>query len=75
MAAGQGDPQPPIDSKTDFIKIIYTSGATGIPKGAPYTHYQAIRGGFVYSEALNPPRMISFWPLFLSIILMPLFVS
>ena len=54
MAAGQGDPpRPSIDSKTDFIKIIYTSGATGIPKGAPYTHYQAIRGGFVYSEALD----------------------
>ncbi len=54
MKAGQGDPpRPSIDPQTDFIKIIYTSGATGIPKGAPYTHYQAIRSGFVYSEALD----------------------
>jgi acyl-CoA synthetase (AMP-forming)/AMP-acid ligase II len=42
-----------INPQTDFIKIIYTSGATGIPKGAPYTHYQAIGSGFVYAKALN----------------------
>jgi len=54
MTSGIGNlPMPLIDSKNDFIKIIYTSGATGIPKGAPYTHYQAIRSGFVYAEALD----------------------
>ena len=54
MASGKGNPPMPlIDPKNDFIKIIYTSGATGIPKGAPYTHYQAIRSGFVYAQALD----------------------
>jgi acyl-CoA synthetase (AMP-forming)/AMP-acid ligase II len=54
MASGGGEPpRSLIDPKTDLIKIIYTSGATGIPKGAPYTHYQAIRSGFVYSQALD----------------------
>jgi len=54
MTSEKGNlPRPLIDSKNDFIKIIYTSGATGIPKGAPYTHYQAIRSGFVYAQALD----------------------
>jgi len=48
-----GVPAVSIDPETDFIKIIYTSGATGIPKGAPYTHYQAIRSGLVYAQALD----------------------
>jgi fatty-acyl-CoA synthase/long-chain acyl-CoA synthetase len=50
---GEAPPRTAIDPRTDFIKIIYTSGATGIPKGAPYTHYQAIGSGFVYAEALG----------------------
>jgi len=50
---GKSLPHVTIDPQRDFIKIIYTSGATGIPKGAPYTHYQAIRSGFVYAEALE----------------------
>lgn len=48
-----GAPTVSIDPETDFIKIIYTSGATGIPKGSPYTHTQAIRSGFVYALALD----------------------
>ncbi|MBN1103052.1 MAG: acyl--CoA ligase [Deltaproteobacteria bacterium] len=48
-----GPPTVSIDPETDFIKIIYTSGATGIPKGSPYTHTQAIRSGFVYAQALD----------------------
>jgi fatty-acyl-CoA synthase len=57
MTQGKGDPPvPSIDPRTDFLKIIYTSGATGIPKGAPYTHYQAIRSGFVYAQALDTSR-------------------
>jgi fatty-acyl-CoA synthase/long-chain acyl-CoA synthetase len=46
-------PKVSIDPETDFIKIIYTSGATGIPKGSPYTHTQAIRSGLVYAQALG----------------------
>jgi fatty-acyl-CoA synthase/long-chain acyl-CoA synthetase len=48
-----GPPAVSINPETDFIKIIYTSGATGIPKGSPYTHAQAIRSGFVYALALD----------------------
>ncbi|RJR29650.1 MAG: long-chain fatty acid--CoA ligase [Desulfobacteraceae bacterium] len=48
-----GPPAVSIDPETDFIKIIYTSGATGIPKGSPYTHTQAIRSGFVYAMSLD----------------------
>jgi fatty-acyl-CoA synthase len=53
-AAGTGDPPvPSIDPVKDIVKIVYTSGTTGIPKGAPYTHYQAVRSGFIFSTALD----------------------
>lgn len=48
-AQGGESPGPGPD---DLSMIIYTSGATGIPKGAPLTHGQVVRLARVYSKAL-----------------------
>lgn len=47
------DQKPKINPHHDYLMLIYTSGATGVPKGAPSTHYQCIRAGCIYSEALD----------------------
>ena len=45
--------RPAVDPHHDYLMLIYTSGATGIPKGAPSTHYQCIRAGCLYAESLD----------------------
>lgn len=55
LKADQGQKPIPveIDPRKDYATIIFTSGATSVPKGAPSTHYQCIRESFSYSNALQ----------------------
>lgn len=43
---------PAIDIHKDTSMLLYTSGTTGVPKGARVTHYQAVRGGYAYSTGV-----------------------
>jgi fatty-acyl-CoA synthase/long-chain acyl-CoA synthetase len=45
-------PLPHAD-ENDICTLIYTSGATGVPKGAPATHAQVVRQARVYTDALS----------------------
>lgn len=55
IAVGRGQEPIPVEinPREDYAIIIFTSGATSIPKGAPSTHYQCIRESFTYSDALQ----------------------
>jgi fatty-acyl-CoA synthase len=44
---------PVINAKTDLITLMYTSGTTGIPKGAMATHYQLIRNTTQFIDRLD----------------------
>jgi acyl-CoA synthetase (AMP-forming)/AMP-acid ligase II len=44
---------PVIDTKKDLITLMYTSGTTGVPKGAMATHYQLIRNSSQFIERLD----------------------
>ncbi|MBI4596089.1 MAG: acyl--CoA ligase [Candidatus Tectomicrobia bacterium] len=44
---------PGIDIHKDLSMLLYTSGTTGIPKGAMINHYQAVRGGYAYSTGVG----------------------
>lgn len=48
----RNQPVPEVD-ENNVCMLIYTSGATGVPKGAPATHAQVIRQARVYTEALG----------------------
>ncbi|NLT35718.1 MAG: acyl--CoA ligase [Gaiellales bacterium] len=51
-----GDPtaaRPVEAADDDYAMIIHTSGATGVPKGAPSTHWQCTNEGFHYARALR----------------------
>jgi long-chain acyl-CoA synthetase len=48
----------------DLLTIIYTSGTTGPPKGAQWTHANAVALLRAYDDALPMPRrMVSFLPM------------
>lgn len=49
----RADQRPDLNPHQDYLMLIYTSGATGVPKGAPSTHYQCIRAGCLYAETLD----------------------
>ncbi len=49
--ADRQHPLPVVEGR-DICMLIYTSGATGIPKGAPATHAQVIQQAGVYARAL-----------------------
>ena len=56
-----------INTHEDYVMLIYSSGSTGIPKGAPQTHWQVIRQGFNYQKSLNTTAddiYIAFLPLY-----------
>ncbi len=56
-----------INTHEDYVMLIYSSGSTGIPKGAPHTHWQVIRQGFNYQKSLNTTAddiYIAFLPLY-----------
>lgn len=44
---------PFIDAKNDLITLMYTSGTTGVPKGATATHYQLVRNSTQFIERLD----------------------
>lgn len=44
---------PVIDPKKDLLILMYTSGTTGVPKGATSTHYQLIRNATQFIERLD----------------------
>ena len=44
---------PTIDTKNDNIILMYTSGTTGVPKGAQSTHYQLVRNSSQFIERLE----------------------
>ena len=63
---GKGYAAPGIDTQNDLSMLIYTSGSTGEPKGTMITHYQAVRGGFMYSvvaDATSEDIFLGFLPM------------
>ncbi len=55
-----------IDPREDLCMLLYTSGTTGLPKGAMIRHYAAIRGGWEYSQgtqATSEDKFIGFLPM------------
>jgi fatty-acyl-CoA synthase len=55
-----------IDPQEDLCMLLYTSGTTGLPKGAMIRHYAAVRGGWEYSlgtRATSEDHFIGFLPM------------
>lgn len=46
-------PEAVVVADDDYAMIIHTSGATGVPKGAPSTHWQVTNEPYHYSRALR----------------------
>lgn len=44
---------PELNVREDLIMLLYTSGTTGVPKGAMITHYQAVRNASLGIDLLN----------------------
>lgn len=55
LKAGQGQKPVPVEIniREDYAMIVFSSGATSIPKGAPSTHYQIMREAYTYGNALQ----------------------
>ncbi|NMB34696.1 MAG: acyl--CoA ligase [Firmicutes bacterium] len=65
--AGKKYERPGINTAEDYVMLIYSSGSTGIPKGAPHTHWQVLQQGFNYQQSLSADaddRYIAFVPLY-----------
>jgi len=59
-------PVAPIDPREDLCMLLYTSGTTGMPKGAMIRHYAAVRGAWEYSQgtqATSNDKFIGFLPM------------
>lgn len=50
---GKKFPATGLNVREDLIMLLYTSGTTGVPKGAMITHYQAIRNASLFIELLD----------------------
>ncbi len=64
--ASTNDPIQPVDSE-DGLVVLYTSGTTGLPKGALVSHRAMVTRTMVYAAELNVPSMDTFFawsPLF-----------
>ncbi|MED4601206.1 class I adenylate-forming enzyme family protein [Paenibacillus validus] len=56
LLAGSNDvipPQPAIDPLHDTFCILYTSGTTGVPKGAMVTHRSVVQSGMTIAKSLQ----------------------
>ncbi len=59
-------PVASIDPREDLCMLLYTSGTTGMPKGAMIRHYAAVRGAWEYSQgtqATSKDKFIGFLPM------------
>lgn len=50
---GEKCPDPGLNTSEDLIILLYTSGTTGVPKGAMTTHYQAMKNASLGRDILN----------------------
>ncbi len=54
ISSGSAELTQPVEPRDDdYVMVIHTSGATGIPKGAPSTHGQVVEQGFHYARAMR----------------------
>ncbi|HMG78499.1 MAG TPA: AMP-binding protein, partial [Xanthobacteraceae bacterium] len=53
LAAARTDPLQPEVDENALAELFYTSGTTGLPKGATLTHHNALNNGFFVAEAMG----------------------